>query len=121
MTHSSPSSTAEVLSEARSEPESGSLKPWHQRIEPFMIPGRYSFFCSSVPHWRIVGPTRVSPKKSARRGALARANSSESTTPCIVVRPLPPYSFGHVAQIQPRSEEHTSELQSLMRISYAVF
>src|SRR3546814_6877794 len=24
-------------------------------------------------------------------------------------------------QIQPRSEEHTSELQSLMRISYAVF
>src|SRR3546814_6282133 len=26
-----------------------------------------------------------------------------------------------VAQIDPRSEEHTSELQSLMRISYAVF
>src|SRR3546814_2629071 len=26
-----------------------------------------------------------------------------------------------VAQIGPRSEEHTSELQSLMRISYAVF
>src|SRR3546814_1342801 len=27
----------------------------------------------------------------------------------------------HVAQRDPRSEEHTSELQSLMRISYAVF
>src|SRR3546814_1995798 len=26
-----------------------------------------------------------------------------------------------VAKLQPRSEEHTSELQSLMRISYAVF
>src|SRR3546814_9541412 len=26
-----------------------------------------------------------------------------------------------VAHLQPRSEEHTSELQSLMRISYAVF
>src|SRR3546814_9356634 len=26
-----------------------------------------------------------------------------------------------LAQIPPRSEEHTSELQSLMRISYAVF
>src|SRR3546814_2310002 len=26
-----------------------------------------------------------------------------------------------VAEIEPRSEEHTSELQSLMRISYAVF
>src|SRR3546814_1773019 len=28
---------------------------------------------------------------------------------------------GRVADIQERSEEHTSELQSLMRISYAVF
>src|SRR3546814_3894015 len=28
---------------------------------------------------------------------------------------------GPVAQRSPRSEEHTSELQSLMRISYAVF
>src|SRR3546814_8985907 len=27
----------------------------------------------------------------------------------------------HARQQQPRSEEHTSELQSLMRISYAVF
>src|SRR3546814_2681021 len=29
--------------------------------------------------------------------------------------------FGRDLQINPRSEEHTSELQSLMRISYAVF
>src|SRR3546814_3173791 len=28
---------------------------------------------------------------------------------------------GHIAAISARSEEHTSELQSLMRISYAVF
>ena len=35
-----------------------------------------SFFCSSVPHWRMVGPTSVSPKKSARIGAPALANSS---------------------------------------------
>src|SRR3546814_3368102 len=28
---------------------------------------------------------------------------------------------GHIAQRAKRSEEHTSELQSLMRISYAVF
>src|SRR3546814_20225132 len=28
---------------------------------------------------------------------------------------------GHCARVLPRSEEHTSELQSLMRISYAVF
>src|SRR3546814_5857270 len=28
---------------------------------------------------------------------------------------------GHCIAVDPRSEEHTSELQSLMRISYAVF
>src|SRR3546814_6890859 len=28
---------------------------------------------------------------------------------------------GHVIEADPRSEEHTSELQSLMRISYAVY
>ena len=77
------------------------LAPAHRRR--CRISGRNSFFCSSVPHCRIVGPTSVSPKKSARIGALARANSSASTTPCIVVRPLPPYSFGQVAQIQPPS------------------
>src|SRR3546814_5650518 len=34
----------------------------------------------------------------------------------IILRPL-----GNISYIMPRSEEHTSELQSLMRISYAVF
>src|SRR3546814_3430145 len=29
--------------------------------------------------------------------------------------------YARIKQEQPRSEEHTSELQSLMRISYAVF
>ena len=73
---------------ARSEPLSGSLKPWHHRISPRRILGRNSFFCSSVPHCRIVGPTRVSPKKSARSGALARANSSASTTFSMMLQAL---------------------------------
>ena len=94
MTHSSPSSTALVDSPARSEPASGSLKPWHHAISPDRILGRKNFFCSSVPHCRIVGPTSVSPKKSARSGAPARANSSLSTTASMVDRPLPPYSLG---------------------------
>src|SRR3546814_10509795 len=34
---------------------------------------------------------------------------------------LPPAGGGIHGEDQPRSEEHTSELQSLMRISYAVF
>ena len=65
------------------------------------MPGMNCFFCSSVPHCRMVGPTSVSPKKSARSGASARANSSLSTTDSIRERPLPPYSFGHEAQIHP--------------------
>src|SRR3546814_4972604 len=38
-----------------------------------------------------------------------------------VARPRVQIDANHVAGAQPRSEEHTSELQSLMRISYAVF
>src|SRR5581483_3892048 len=101
---SSPSSSAFVLSPARSEPASGSEKPWHHEICPERILGRYSFFCSSLPHCKIVGPTSVSPKKSARIGAWARANSSFSTTFSMIDRPLPPYSLGHDAQIQPPSK-----------------
>ena len=67
-------------------------------------------FCSSVPHCRMVGPTRVSPKKSARRGAWARANSSLSTTDSISDRPLPPYSFGHEAQIHPPANRVSVQL-----------
>src|SRR3546814_5820102 len=36
-------------------------------------------------------------------------------------RQLSPDRRRHSRRIAPRSEEHTSELQSLMRISYAVF
>src|SRR3546814_8464128 len=35
--------------------------------------------------------------------------------------PFAPLSFGGIGAAAARSEEHTSELQSLMRISYAVF
>src|SRR3546814_8124949 len=40
-----------------------------------------------------------------------------------IVLPVPSVAriAAHLAQLLPRSEEHTSELQSLMRISYAVF
>ena len=60
-----------------------------------------SFFCSSVPHCRMVGPTRVSPKKSARSGASTRANSSLRTTDSMRDSPFPPYSVGQEAQIHP--------------------
>src|SRR3546814_3551687 len=35
--------------------------------------------------------------------------------------PIKPKAVNNIADLSSRSEEHTSELQSLMRISYAVF
>src|SRR3546814_7351712 len=63
-----------------------------------------------------------SPARSRRRGAAdaalvglhrprARRTSAAHARPCLLRRAL----------LRARSEEHTSELQSLMRISYAVF
>src|SRR3546814_5496118 len=50
------------------------------------------------------------------KGANARPNGSEPVTSSMPIRPTPT-----VIAPATRSEEHTSELQSLMRISYAVF
>src|SRR3546814_1383834 len=49
-----------------------------------------------------------------------RNNQSErDLAPDLPGRPVP--LWGPIVGLQARSEEHTSELQSLMRISYAVF
>src|SRR3546814_14667087 len=61
--------------------------------------------CVKRPCWP---PRRRSAKPEACRCALDRIKPNER---------LVPVSFTHCC----RSEEHTSELQSLMRISYAVF
>src|SRR3546814_6371322 len=48
----------------------------------------------------------------------ARTTSTSLGATCTIRRVVPPTSRW---KARPRSEEHTSELQSLMRISYAVF
>ena len=50
--------------EARSEPEPGSEKPWHQRSSPLRIRGRNRRFCSSVPHRSRVPPSILMLKVS---------------------------------------------------------
>src|SRR3546814_2256647 len=67
----------------------------------------------AVPH-RLLVATR-----GLHRGPLPRA--SHRRTPCGVDRLAVADARPPNALRQPRSEEHTSELQSLMRISYAVF
>src|SRR3546814_1114989 len=59
--------------------------------------------------------SRLAPDNSATPGADRRAISARSTDRREPPLPCPP------SPRTPRSEEHTSELQSLMRISYAVF
>src|SRR3546814_4644618 len=61
------------------------------------------------------------PRTAAGRPFLppSRASSGRAAAP---PRPSPIAAFrGATASCEGRSEEHTSELQSLMRISYAVF
>src|SRR3546814_5420804 len=83
-----------------------------------------------------MGWTRISransPNRASLRSAITHPNPSRREEACIT--PMPPSparsscsyraAFHAVPSAQPspcRSEEHTSELQSLMRISYAVF
>src|SRR3546814_2011230 len=54
----------------------------------------------------VVDPDAVEHARYAQRGAVERALDAAAETLLVQAR---------------RSEEHTSELQSLMRISYAVF
>src|SRR3546814_2628304 len=60
----------------------------------------------------VASPTSTDPTGPAPRKLVLLS---------IVVVPVAPSGSVRKAPTAPRSEEHTSELQSLMRISYAVF
>src|SRR3546814_5291719 len=49
------------------------------------------------------------------------ARTEKTRRPEDNLRRIAPRQAGPIGKLQERSEEHTSELQSLMRISYAVF
>src|SRR3546814_3087457 len=74
----------------------------------------------------------TSPSRARKSAANAASTGSRPSTHCAVQPPSTPHlayrregsipaDCAYDAKIVPRSEEHTSELQSLMRISYAVF
>src|SRR3546814_4980253 len=60
-------------------------------------------------------------RRLLRRGVRERSLAPPAGEAWEVVRSLPPRQRAVVVLRYVRSEEHTSELQSLMRISYAVF
>src|SRR3546814_9934419 len=72
-----------------------------------------------MPPSRVGTPRRRGP---ARESTPIPAHADREYPSRLRVRWAPPGGGSNVpAPATPRSEEHTSELQSLMRISYAVF
>ena len=65
-THSSPSRSARMASEARSEPAPGSLNSWHHSSSLRTIGGRKRSRCSSVPWANSAGAARLSPSGLSR-------------------------------------------------------
>src|SRR3546814_4663179 len=136
--------------DATSEPASGSDMPMLHAEVPSRICGMNRACCSGVPNCNRVGPIWRSANQDVAIGAPVVSSASNTTKRSSGLRPPPPASTGQVMPNHPRlaissekarsgaaiqvssvrdalaaavrrSEEHTSELQSLMRISYAVF
>src|SRR3546814_2384690 len=55
------------------------------------------------------------------RGHRSLVLPFDSGKPLVTGAPVEPHGASSMVPVGKRSEEHTSELQSLMRISYAVF
>src|SRR3546814_5729256 len=80
--------------------------------------------CSVMRSGLEIGPDAAAPRVLLIRGRFGRGNCQAYTNQCGRYQQLLPRSAVSSALLGknlPRSEEHTSELQSLMRISYAVF
>src|SRR3546814_5809501 len=86
------------------------------------------------PHRRRASPPLRFPRPPSPRPSAPVARTSKTVPPCrrrarrAALLPFQGSSFLLLSEVcadaefpRPRSEEHTSELQSLMRISYAVF
>ena len=99
----SPSRTAVAWRLATSEPAPGSENSWHQISSPRSIGGRYRFFCSSLPHSRMVGPGMPIPMKNTPTGSAYGRASSPKAACSAKVSPWPPYSSGQVMPTNPAS------------------
>src|SRR3546814_10660510 len=69
----------------------------------------------------LVRAIRQSSQQSAAQAGQQIVSKNLNIQPTITVRPGWPLRVLVPKDLTLRSEEHTSELQSLMRISYAVF
>src|SRR3546814_6669691 len=79
-------------------------------------PGKDGGYPDPLSVWRRAGLKPLALEALARADAY-RSQGLARREALWAVKRLP----GEKKKVQPRSEEHTSELQSLMRNSYAVF
>src|SRR3546814_9548186 len=76
----------------------------------------------NVPEADAASPQRSAwDRHACDRHQCPPDHGDRSSTSCASRIAARRSTAGHIADRDPRSEEHTSELQSLMRISYAVF
>src|SRR3546814_2247979 len=76
----------------------------------------YTTLFRSLDHVALQGEGKLQSRREHRQ------EGAEGSGICVERQPIAPIVFGHRHRSAVgRSEEHTSELQSLMRISYAVF
>ena len=100
-THSSPSRTALVCSDAMSEPAPGSENSWHHTSLPVAMPGRNRSFCSSVPCARIVGAARNVEMADTGPNTPRRSRSAATARATPDGRPLPNQRSGQAGKPQP--------------------
>src|SRR5262245_17205999 len=114
MTYSSPSRVAVVRNDARSDPASGSLKPWHQRSRPLIRPGRTRCWIASLAC--VVIPWTRYPRLG-RGGALAAASSSSRITSKTAGRSWRPKRKGQERPKKPAS--YNAVCHSACRAQYS--
>src|SRR3546814_4072270 len=78
------------------------------------VPGRFVYFARAGEEWRIETMHRINQRLFVHKESMSLESERE-------IGRLLGYADTDIDEYLERSEEHTSELQSLMRISYAVF
>ena len=85
---------------ARSEPASGSEKPWLQKMSQLAVLGRNSSFCSWLPNCAMTGPI-IEALKASGTGTHAACISSCQMWRLSSLHPRPPHSSGQCGTARP--------------------
>src|SRR3546814_8687285 len=94
---------------------------WRKLMMAFIVPGLLTWSLGIAEVSLVPGRACANTWYSSDAGGMPEASSSEMRRYWLPIAPLMLAHSGLAGSSGGRSEEHTSELQSLMRNSYAVF